>query len=591
MANDNITIKIKAINETSGSINEINNSLDNTENKVKTLSKNINNIGSNFSSLKGIVGATSGVLATLSITDFLAQIIDTNNEFSSLNAKMIALSNNSLKAAKDFETIKKFEGIFRFDTKDIQETYNILRSQNIEFNESILRTISDTALATNQNIVTVTEQFRAVLNGEEASLDDYFKSVVKTTDGILVQYTTKNGELKTKLLKDQNDMAQALNEQFSGVTDTLNKTSAEQLKIYRQNFFNKIGEELSKLELSFYETLQRITNFKSNTDKEELLNINTEKIDRANDRLKQLLILKEKNNLTQIEKEDFVALFESLNYGALEYESLNEEQKKYFENSNVINNINAQNKQKQDDLNESLEGSLVLYKDLNKQLKEIKDIKGIDSFLSKLDKNQKNILSSNLELLKQDAEKQKQLITNLENEKIDIKIKKMNLETRVLKGDNQAKIELIKLNSSEEIKNLTETGERKVALEKSILLRQSVEIDNFNKDLLEKEKDKNEKLEKLNKERLEKQRELNNKLNKINEEISILKINNNNDLNQFEKDNIINKRNLLARQRDELNVKDLTNEEKNIIRRKTFIRNRIIRKRIFGKKKKIRNRK
>lgn len=532
MANDNITIKIKAINEASSSINEINNSLDNTENKVKTLSKNINNIGSGFGSLKTIVGATSGILATLSITDFLAQIIDTNNKFDSLNAKMVALSNNSLKAAKDFETIKNFQGIFRFDTEDIQESYNLLRSQNIEFNEDILRTISDTALATNQNIVTVTEQFRAVMNGEEASLDDYFKSVVKTSDGILVQYTTKNGELKTKLLKDQNDMAQALNEQYQGVTDKLNQTMQGQAQIYKEKFINYVSKSLEEAVIYWGDLISGSTNI----DRQLI------QVQEQTNKIKEYQKLIEKfNNDDRYTKESsaytqLVKLENDLNI-------LTEKRFK-FKDDEVI---------KQQEINKENEATLSLYKDLNKQLKEIKDIKGVDTFLKGIDKSNKNILESSFEQLKQDAEKQKQLITNLENEKKDIKIKKMNLETQILKGNKQAQIELIKLNSLEEIKNLTETGEQRISLEKAILAKQNIEIDKFNK------------------EQLEKQKEQNIKLSKLKEEIEILKVNNNNDLNQFEKDNIINKRNLLARQRDELNVKDLTNKEKKLLEEKHLL--------------------
>ena len=532
MANDNITIKIKAINEASGSINEINNSLDNTQNKVKTLSKGFDSIGNSLGSLKGVVAATSGVLATLSIKDFLMEIGSSSLEMGNLKAKMSALSGDTAKIAKDFETISNFKGISRFDTQDIQESYNLLRSQNIKFNEDILRTISDTALATNQNIVTVTEQFRAVMNGEEASLDDYFKSVVKTSDGILVQYTTKNGELKTKLLKDQNDMAQALNEQYAGVTTKLNETIQGQAQIYKEKFIGYVTKSLEEAVVYWGDLISGSTNIDR-----QLVQVQ----DQTNKIKEYQKLIGQFNSDERYTKESsayntLVRLENELNIAT---------EKRYkFKGDEVV---------KQQEINKVNEATLGLYKDLNKELKDIKDVKGVDTFLKGIDGNTKNILGSNLELLKQDAEKQKQLIIGLENEKINIKVQKMNLETQILKGNKEAQIELIKLNSKEEINNLIETGEQRVSLERAILAKQNIEIDKFNKD------------------QLEKQKEQNLKLSKLKEEIAILKVNNNNDLNQFEKENIINKRNLLSRQRDELNVKDLTNDEKKLLEEKHLL--------------------
>lgn len=532
MANDNINIKVKLINEASSTIDNINSSLDNTQNKVKTLTKDFNNVGNGLINVKNIVSATSGVLATLSIKDFLTEMVSASLEMGNLKAKMSALSSDTSKVAKDFETISNFKGISRFDTQDIQESYNLLRSQNIQFNEEILRTISDTSLATNQNIVTVTEQFRAVMNGEEASLDDYFKSVVKTNDGILVQYTTKSGELRTKLLKDQNDMMNALNEQYSGVTNKLNETLQGQAQIYKEQFIGYITKSLEEATVYWGDLIAGST-----TLDRQLVQVQ-----------EQTQKIKEYQKLVSQFNSDDRYTKESTAYSnlvRLENElNIATEKRFKFKGDEVT---------KQLEINKVNEATLNLYKDLNKELKDIKDVKGVDTFLKGIDKNNQNILGTNFDQLKQDAEKQKQIIKNLEQDKIDIKVQKLNLESQILKGNKEAQIELIKLNSREEIANLTETGEQRVALERAILSKQSGEIDKFNK------------------EQLEKQKEQNVKLSKLKEEIEILKVNNNNDLNQFEKDNIINKRNLLARQRDELNVKDLTNAEKKLLEEKHLL--------------------
>ena len=546
MANDNITIKIKAINETSGSINEINNSLDNTQNKVKTLSKGFDSVGNGLNNIKGLAGIAGGVLATLSIANFIGEIAKSANEFDKLNAKINALNSNSQKAAKDFETIKNFEGINLFDKQDIQETYNILRSQNIEFNEDILRTLSDTSLATNQNIVTVAEQYRAILNGETASLDDYYKSVVKTSDGILVQFFDKSGQLQTKLLNDSKTHTESLKSMYSGVTEKLNETAEQQFEVYKQKFFNRMGENILRIENEFIQFANRTMNYFENgnfkTTFEMKVDTNLEKVNEQTQKIKEYQkIVNQFKNDDRYTKESsaysqLIKLENELNIAT--------EKRFKFKGEEVV---------KQQEVNKSLEGSLVLYKDLNKELKDIKDIKGVDTFLKGIDKNNQNILGTNFDQLKQDAEKQKQIIKNLEQDKIDIKVQKLNLESQILKGNKEAQIELIKLNSREEIANLTETGEQRVALERAILSKQNGEIDKFHK------------------EQLEKQKEQNLKLSKLKEEIEILKVNNNNDLNQFEKDNIINKRNLLARQRDELNVKDLTNSEKKLLEEKHLL--------------------
>lgn len=429
---EDINSEIKTATKNNDKFSE---SLEGSKNKVSVLNKDFQYMSKELFSIKNIADVMGKSIAILSFGELLGEIVAMGSGFEKLENKMKSLGASSA----ELDALK-MSGISRFDTEDIQESFNLLRSQGIEFNQDMLKVISDTSLATNQNIVTVTEQFRAVMNGETASLDDYFKSVVKTSDGIVVQYTSKSGEMKTKLLKDQNDMVSALSDQYSGVTDNLNKSASEQARIYKEKFFNIMSEEIVSLTNTFGDFFSKITGYEKASVEEQ---------DRQGDRLirkRQAYqdIIKKFNSDPSINKEsewyqDLIRLEKELNIS---------QEKRYI---NLSKGIGTKEIEKEAvATNKEVEAVL---KTLDVSgTKTIEDLsKKINDFMK--DKQIMNILGGDLTELKKIQDKQAEIIFKNEEKILKEKIDKIKQSIEVEKSEGfDQRLILLKQEQAERIK-------------------------------------------------------------------------------------------------------------------------------------------
>jgi len=432
--NELINLTINVSGDGNLKIKQMNKDLNNTEDNAQDASKSVGKIGDSASdSKKQVSGLSSsmsgmvGIIGGLSLGALAGEILQVSAEWNKLNAIISATSNNAEKTQKDFQTIFNFKGISNFAKEDIAEVYNLLRSQNIGFTEEIFATIADTSLSTSQNIVTVAEQYRAVLNLEQGTLDDYFKKVTKTSEGMIVQYTDKSGELKTILLKDQEDLTNALNDQYKGVLKNINETASGQAKILKEQFFNVLSEEFDELFVStvkFYQasyneikkTYDDIKNLFSDGEEDKKTNL----YGFSDEEVTQI------NNVLKLEKERVEVI------------------KKETE-LNVKNNI-------------SLEAKNSLLKDYENNLKNVNSVEALGIEQEKLKVKLKEVGSGSneqiltdikrIELLKrQEIAKANQLI-------IDGKIDAINKQIEILTAGENKRLIILKESQRKELEGI-----------------------------------------------------------------------------------------------------------------------------------------
>jgi len=448
--NETITLKINVSGNGNLEIKQMNEKLEETSKKGNKASKSVNNIGESaikstkkVSDLSVSFSSLSKIVAGISLGALATDLYRTNEEWSRLNAIMKATSKNSEKVKRDFEIIKNFKGITYFDPQDIAESYNLLRSQNIKFSKDLLNTITGTAIATNQNIVTVTEQFRAVLNGEEATLDDYFKAVTKTTDGILVQYTTAEGKLKTKLLKTAEDTAEAMKEQFGSVNKSLEDTFSQTARIFKERISNRILKDLKIFAKTYIEEFNKITK------------------KREEEYLKQ-------NNLQPAKVNKFLLEDTDVKAGEKIIEKNKEIEQSNKELADSVKTVNALTSQYQETISdtkslEELNNATVKYYDTLKQ----KGLKLQDEVLKRQSK---------------EFEKQLKVIEKNNKEKLNKKIEEINREIEILKAGKEKEFLLLEEAKQKELESV-----KNPKLIQAINDKYEVEY-NLLKDKLEKEK-------------------------------------------------------------------------------------------------------
>lgn len=206
--------------------------------------------GENQSRLRAI-GESSFALAdkvkNVAITaanTFKSAFIDPAVKLEQFQLQLEAVEGSSEETKKSMEWLSNFSIKSPIDGDAINDAFLKLRTKGIDPTNGLMQTLSDTSLATGNDLARTAEAFNNAIGGDSSALANLGIQSHSEGDTITYEYVTKNKEKKTVEVDKNNTkqmqqaLAQILDDKYSGATDRFSKSWGGMMTNLSNHFAN-----------------------------------------------------------------------------------------------------------------------------------------------------------------------------------------------------------------------------------------------------------------------------------------------------------------------------------------------------------------